>query len=370
MFSQKQQQALSRLAHALIDQKQARVLIPPNKPQDGFWFGGGDLAQDTHGVLWLVGRYRNFGDSRTGLHAGERGLECALFRSDDGGTSFTKVRSWSKADLSYDGRDVLSIEGTSLHQLPDGTWELFVSSEKKQAYPADITDFQKPGTGVWSLDRMTGAAPDTLDAETLQPVLSEQPPAEYLHVKDPVVYDAVDGSTHLIFCTHPFTWAASNSGLAVRQSTEQHFHVTQWQMVARGAAWDVAATRITGHLPVPAVGMFVDANPVTLYFYDGAESMRSLEANSKAVVRPRGYSCEEIAATLMAWRDNPATLERMAPLQPMFTSPYGSGSSRYIKTLVTSEGIWATWQQSQADHSQALAGRFLPMTKVKQLLGG
>ena len=51
--------------------------------ETGFWFGGGNMVQDHDGTLWLVGRYRNHGDSRTGLGAGERGLELALFRSDD-----------------------------------------------------------------------------------------------------------------------------------------------------------------------------------------------------------------------------------------------------------------------------------------------
>ena len=124
-----QRTCLKNLLSELIDQEQARVLVPAYEAQSGFWFGGGNLVREQQGTIWLSGRYRNHGDSRTGLEAGQRGLECAIFRSDDGAQSFTKVHSWSKADLSYPDRKVLSIEGTALHQCSDGTWELFISSE-------------------------------------------------------------------------------------------------------------------------------------------------------------------------------------------------------------------------------------------------
>ena len=69
-----QRQALTRLLVRLVDQRSARVLIEPQAPKIGFWFGGGNVAQDATGVLWLSGRYRNFGDSRLGVEAGQRGL--------------------------------------------------------------------------------------------------------------------------------------------------------------------------------------------------------------------------------------------------------------------------------------------------------
>jgi len=126
-----QQDRLAALLAALIDQQAARVLVDPQRRATGFWFGGGNTVQDTDGALWVCGRYRNFGDSRTGLAAGERGLECALFTSRDGGETFQKAKSWSKADLSYPGHEVLSIEGTALHRRTDGTWELFISTETR-----------------------------------------------------------------------------------------------------------------------------------------------------------------------------------------------------------------------------------------------
>ncbi len=142
-----------------------------------------------------MGRYRNYGDSRTGLQAGQRGPECAIFRSDDGGQTFTKFHSWSKADLTYDEHTVLSIEGTALHRQANGHWELFISTEKERAYPEPLLSYQKPGTGVWSIDCMEGASVETLDPATLQPALVNQAWPEYLHVKDPVVFDEPGGAT-------------------------------------------------------------------------------------------------------------------------------------------------------------------------------
>jgi hypothetical protein len=86
-------------------------------------------------------------------------------RSEDGGRSFLKAAAWSKADLSRHG-DVTSIEGSALARRPDGGWELFVALEKDVAYPDSVAALQKPGTGVGSIDRLTGPRPDALDAAT------------------------------------------------------------------------------------------------------------------------------------------------------------------------------------------------------------
>jgi hypothetical protein len=361
---------LKTFLSALINQQKAHILVPANEPQSGFWFGGGNLVQDHTGSVWLSGRYRNHGDSRTGLEAGQRGLECAIFRSDDHGQRFTKVHSWSKADLSYPDRNVLSIEGTALHQYVDGSWELFISTEKDMPYPEPLKNFQKPGTGVWTIDRLWGKSLETLDPSTLTPVLENTEHPEYLHVKDPVVFDAPNGDTALVFCTHPFTWASGNTSLALRQPGQEQFQRHAWEVVSRGAAWDVASTRITEHLSIPQTGCFADAPACSAYFYDGAECMRPHEENVRARKRPRGYSCEEISGAFFGWDAAFPQMERLSPLAPLFVSPWGTGCSRYTETLVTEDGILAVWQQSQNDLSQPLVGHFVPMDEVQRILTG
>jgi hypothetical protein len=364
-----QAERLRALLAELMDQRRAHTLVPPYRAAPGFWFGGGNLVRDPVGTIWLSGRYRNYGDSRTGLQAGQRGLECALLRSDDGGRTFRQVRTWSKADLSTAGRRVLSIEGTALHRLANGRWELFVSSEKERPYPEPVGAYQKPGTGVWSIDRMTGASIEDLDPATLAPVLETDRP-EYLHLKDPLVYDDREGNTILIFCSHPFCWSSSNSGLALRRPGEERFAVQDWEVVRRGTTWDVAVTRLTCRMPLPALGPFAGQPPGAVFFYDGAECVRELEQSTRGVRRPRGYSCEEIGGAFWGWDDAFPEMQRLSLLEPLFISPWGTGCSRYVDALLTPEGILVTWQQGQEDGSQPLVGRLVPMERIERILAG
>lgn len=365
MLSAQQAQALHTLLTRLIDQARARVIVPPYAAQSGFWFGGGNLALAEDGAIWLSGRYRNYGDSRTGLEAGTRGLECAVFRSTDHGSTFEKVLGWTKSDLSHAGK-VLSIEGTGLHRRADGTWELFISMEKEQSYPDNVRQYQKPGTGVWSIDRVTGDTLSTLDPGTLASVLSTERPG-YLHIKDPVPVAAPGGGTALIFCSHPISWASANTGIAFRQAGRDTFEVEAWELVARGPVWDVASTRVTERFDIPALGLFEDT-PVAVYFYDGAESMRQLEQSPRAHKRPRGYSCEEIGGAFWGPADRVADLQRLSQVAAWFISPHGTGSSRYVSCLATDGGILATWQQAQPDGSQPLVANFLPMDEIERIL--
>jgi hypothetical protein len=323
---------------------------------------------DQNGSVWLSGRYRNAGDSRTGLEAGLRGAQLAIFQSDDGGKRFEKVRSWTKAELSTENRAVISIEGTALHRRADDQWELFLSTEKNIPYPEIVGHYQKPGTGVWSIDRMVGASPDTLDILSLETVLENLDQPAYLHVKDPFAFDDPEGKTILGFCSHPYSWSSDNSGYALHNPGEDAFTVQTWEMVPRGAAWDVAVTRITSRLKVPPLGIFADSQALAVYFYDGAECMRNHQENIRAHKRPRGYSCEEIGGAFLGWDDAFPKMARLSALEPLFVSPWGTGSSRYVDALVTSDGILAVWQQSQANGSQPLVRHFLPMDEIAQIL--
>jgi hypothetical protein len=367
-LNNQQRGVLKKFLNELINQEKAEVIIPAEQPQDGFWFGGGKLVLDQSGTIWLSGRYRNAGDSRTGLEAGVRGAQVAIFRSGDGGVQFEKVQSWTKADLGSKGQDVISIEGTALHHRSDGQWELFISTERNVAYPQVVRHYQKPGTGVWRIDRMLGAAPHKLEIQSLETVLESRDHPEYLHVKDPLAFDDSYGNTILIFCSHPYGWSSDNSGYALFKPDEPEFMVQSWEMVSRGAAWDIAVTRITSRLTIPSLGVFSEAEPLSVYFYDGAECMRNHQENIRAHKRPRGYSCEEIGGAFVGWERAFPDMERLSVLEPLFISPWGTGSSRYVDCIVTPEGVLAVWQQSQKDGSQPLVRNFLPMAVVDQIL--
>ncbi|MDP6794989.1 MAG: exo-alpha-sialidase [Verrucomicrobiota bacterium] len=362
----KGKEALLNLARELVDQDAASVLVEPQQNADGFWFGSGNIIEPEKGRYLLCGRYRNHGDSRTGIGAGARGLEFAVFEGASPTGPFRKIRSFSKRDLSQPDKPVVSIEGGKLFAGPGGL-ELFVSTEKGIGYPDALASFQKPGTGVWSIDRTSAPDAAGLDSSTLTQVLSSNEGAT-LHIKDPVVFESPTGGTVLMYCSHPFSWSSSNTGLAVRAVEGDVFELKTHSVLERGATWDVACTRVTDLLAVPQVGRFASLPPLSLYFYDGAECLRSLDENASAVSRPRGYSCEELGGLAWGWDAAFPEMHRLSVEFPLFISPHGTGCSRYVSTLVTAGGIMASWQQSQPDRSQPLVGNFVGSETVAGLL--
>lgn len=383
--------AVIRFLTALIDQDAARVIVAPKRNADGFWFGGGNMIESDDGALYLCGRYRNFGDSRTGLAEGERGLELAVFRSTDGAQSFEQITSLSKQDLSCgvaergiagngstgegdegstpaDGGEsgpleprpgepgrVLSIEGSCLVRR-DGGWDLFVSSEKERLYPSSVAGYLKPGTGVWSIDRMSARTIGELSVESLSETLRSEDP-EFLHVKDPFWTKDATGRGLLMFCTHPYNWSSSNTGYL--PETPEGFGEPVYRFFERGSTWDVAITRGTCVLPLPKIGLLSDAPDLSVMFYDGGECLRKLDEHRQANKRPRGYSCEELGGAALLVDGDPAKAYRLSRLRPLFVSPWGTGSSRYVDVLMTADGYYATWEQSQEDGSQPLVMNFL-----------
>jgi hypothetical protein len=360
---------LQCLAALLVDQEAASVLVEPQAHCEGYWFGGGNAVMDTEGIYWLCGRYRNQGDSRTGVGAGERGVELAIFRAESPLGPWHKTLSFTKEELTCDGQEVVSIEGASL-LLREGSVELFVSTEKERLYPEAIRSFQKPGTGCWDINMISAGCVNELNPSDIRKVISCSDPAA-MHVKDPVAFDLPDGSgaTALIFCSHPYTWTSSNTGLAVREAAGGDFELKTLQLLARGAVWDVAATRITDRMPVPPIGRLSGMPAISLYFYDGAECLRSLDENPAAVSRPRGYSCEELGGLAYGMDAGFPALSRISVNEPMLVAPNGTGCSRYVSTLATGDGILVTWQQSQPDLSQPLVGNFVSMERLSEILG-
>lgn len=351
------EQKLIRLAETLVDQRRARIVIPPRQAASGFWFGGGNMVEAPDGSLLLVGRYRNQGDSRTGLGLGERGLELTIFRSTDDGATFTKELSFPKSSLDVGELKVLSIEGSALRITADGV-ELFISTEKSGIeYPNGLASFLKPGTGVWTVEHLQASSLEQLATATISTICQSQDPA-VIHMKDPALYGASNGDTVLMFCTHPYCWSSSNTAFSIRTANQPKFARPNVDFFPRGSTWDVAITRGTAIVDVPRIGPFQEQQ-VSLLFFDGGESLRNLDEHSAAVNRPRGYSCEELGGVAYVVEADFQNIVRLSRVSPMFVSPYGTGCSRYVDVLATGDAFYTTWQQSQDDLSQPLV-----MTKV------
>jgi len=367
------EERLTNLANALIDQKLARAIIPAQQPSTGFWFGGGNTIEDSNGDLHVVGRYRNHGDSRTGVAAGQRGLELAIFTSTDGGENWEKSVSFSKPDLNIGDRTVLSIEGSALRRTKSG-FELYVSTEKDGVgYPEGFESYLKPGTGVWTIERLAAETLEELKQSSLETVANCSD-LRWLHIKDPFLYERADNELNLLFCSHPFSWSSSNTGFRTATAgtandvtTTPEFGDTEYDFFPRGTTWDVAMTRGTCVVDVPKIGAFTDVD-ASLFFYDGGESLRDLDEHSTAVKRPRGYSCEELGGVAYIQDGSFENIERLSKFLPQFISPYGTGCSRYVNIVSTKAGLVATWQQSQEDFSQPLVMNVLSHQQVAEIL--
>lgn len=340
---------LRAFAHRLVDPAAARVAIPAERQEKGYWFGGGNMAQGPDGRLYLTGRYRSAGDSRTGLDLGDRGRELAVFSSTDGGMSWTKVLSLDKAAVSPDGKEALSIEGSAI-RFTHGAVELYVSSEKRLPYPPPVEAYEKPGTGIWSIERLTAPDVAALTSSRPQTIVSSADPAT-LQIKDPFLHERPDGELDLFFCHHPFSWSSSGTGYIKLGRDGEPSGNAVFNCYPRGPAWDVAITRGTSIMPVPAS---IAPAGTGLVFYDGGECLRNLDEHAKANKRPRGYSCEELGGLGYYTGDDPATFTRISGIFPEFVSPEGTGCLRYVDVLSTDEAWIATWQQSRSDGSQAL----------------
>lgn len=366
LISARQAARLTHFCRLLIDQESARVIVEPQDAASGFWFGGGNMCQGPDGALYVCGRYRNAGDSRTGVAAGTRGLELAIFRSNDRGVTFEKVVSWSKSDLNpSDGTEVLSIEGSCL-RFTHGGVELFVSTEKLgRAYPGGLEDYLKPGAGVWTIDVLRADTMENLLNEVPRPAVQSDEPG-HLHIKDPFYWETDEG-VRLGYCSHPFGWSSSNTGVTDIPDAGTLSANLQNEAFSRGPMWDVAMTRGTSILPVPRVGPFEDGT-LKLLFYCGGECLRLLDEHSTAVRRPRGYSCEELGGAAVIVGDDPSTARRLSSEFPLFISPWGTGCSRYVDVLATDDGFYATWQQSQEDLSQPLVMNFLSREEAEACL--
>ena len=341
-ITDERRERLTNLCKTLIDQKRAAVIVRPMENAEGFWFGSGTLSRNINGEL-------------------------SIFRSGDDGRSFDKIQSFSKADLSIDGKEVVSIEGSCLLSDSEGV-KLYVSTEKKGiGYPAGLESYQKPDTGVWTIDVIKAESISGLRAENIMDFHACEDPL-YLHIKDPVAVPIGTADITIVFCTHPFCRSSANSGLIIIKNGTDAPAQIDYDFFPRGFTWDVAISRITDVMKVPQIGKFALMPDTSLVFYDGGESLRKYEEHENARRRPRGFSCEEIGGAAFMISDNFHAIYRLSVNEPFFVSPHGTGSSRYIRTLVSEDGIYATWQQSQPDLSQPLVMNFLSMSEVEEIL--
>lgn len=295
----------------LFDPEEGKTILEPPGSGPGSWVGGESIIFDTElNRFYLYYRLRN---PRQGGDPKERGFECRIAESSDG---FHFRDIWSSTKQDY---KAASLERGALVKSLEGKYRLYIS-------------FEDTLIGKWKIDMLEAGSPREFDPEKRVKVL--EPLDKFVgHVKDPYVM-VVGRLYHMFVSYHPAGWQSSYTGLAL--SADGVNFLWQGDIFPHGTGWDTGISRITSVLYIP---------PLFHVFYDGGENMRS--------------SCEEKAGLAISF--DLRSYQRVSQNGPLFASPYGSGSLRYVDTIMVNDYIYYYYEYARKDGSHELR-----MNKVKR----
>lgn len=288
----------------LFDPAKGRTVLEPPGKQPGSWAGGASVTYDEQaGRFYLLYRLRN---PRKPGDPKERGYECRMAESKDG-VRFKDIWAATKEDLG-----AISIERGSIIQTLEGRYRLYLSYEDLKL-------------GRWKIDMLEAAKPGEFDVASRRTVFL---PIDRVvaHVKDP--YVILVGRLYFMYISyHPIRWQSSNTGLAL--SGDGVEFVWQGDVFAHGKGWDTGVARISSIVHVP---------PMFYAFYDGAENMKA--------------SCEENASLAISF--DLRRFERVSESGPLFRSPHGAGSLRYVDALKLGDEMLYYYEWTRPDGAHEL----------------
>ncbi len=279
------------------------ILAPPgNGP--GYWSGAVSTIFDGETKrFYLYYRLRN---PRDPGNPKQRGFECRIAESKDG-VRFADIWSAVKDDFG-----AISIERASLVKTYEGIYRLYISFE-------DIK------LGKWKIDLMEADKPANFDprdrVEIMRPIDGVMG-----HIKDPYVM-IIGGLYYMFINYHPIRWQSSGTALALSGDGVNFNWVGE--IFPRSRGWDVGISRITSIVRIP---------PLFYIYYDGGETMRE--------------SCEERAGLAISF--DLKSYYRLSDNGPLFVSPHGTGSLRYIDALKVGDEIYCYYEYTREDGSHEL----------------
>lgn len=322
-----------------------RIIREPAGTLPGYWVGCPGAYYDAAENVW----YLTYRVRRPRGVAPDRGGEVRIARSTD-------LERWEDVvTIHKDRYQSASIERSCLHRGHDGEWHYFTS----YVHPAD---------GRWCTALIKAPSVAQLDPAK-HTVLFSGPPLGLEGVKDPWILEH-DGVYHLFLSVAtptPRTGAGSHASLdifntgqcksATALAISRDLGRWEWQGVvfAPGATgWDQYCRRINSVVSIEGMQRSTDnadatnaarparvegsANPETpaprfLAFYDGSAS--HLE------------NYEEKCA--LAVSDDLRTWQSLSPGGPVFTSPHGSKSIRYVDLKRTGDDWCLFYEYARED---------------------
>lgn len=313
----------------LFDPLKGRTVIEPPGEGPGWWAGAPSALFDSES-----GKYYLYYRLRKPRELG-RGIECRIAVSYDG---FHFETIWSAKKEEF---DTPSMERACLLKAPTGRWFLYIS-------------FVDPADNRWRIDGIEADSPDSFDPAHRWKVLTAADIGGE-GVKDPVVY-VLGGLYWMIVSYAPSPRAASpeertrmhatadvyntgivksHTGLAL--STEGRSFRWEGDLLSPPkTGWDAYCTRISTLLYAP---------PVWVALYDGSASVEE--------------NYEERAGLAISL--DLRHFERITLSGPAITSPYASGSVRYVESVRLPDEIVYYYEFARPDGAHELRCSRVPV---------
>ena len=302
------------------------VVREPIGDGPGYWSGApGAYFDQSTGHFYLYYRVRV-------EKAKGRGIEFRIARGADG-IEFDDIWTCRKTEIGS-----VSIEGGSIFRLPDGEWAV--------AY-----GFVDEKDDRWKIGLIRGPDPSAFDVATHE-ILLDPDTQEIAGVKDPVIV-RIDGAYRMVMSYHLVSpkerrdpallelsdtiatgMGTSNTGLAVSDDGRN------WNWVGDVLAptpgrWDSFCARVTGFFPSP-IGFVA--------FYDGSRDVSE--------------NYEERAS--LAFSPDLRSFHPVKTSEPLFVSPYGAGSVRYVEPLLVGQTLYIYYEFTRPDGGHQLRVAKLP----------
>lgn len=304
----------------LFDPIDGITIVEPPSSGLGSWAGAPNVFLDETGDFWLVYRLRK-------PHP-YRGYLLRMAKSSNG-IKFKTVWEMSKEQIGTE-----SMERCALVRVEERQWRLFIS-------------FVDPQDRRWRIDALDAPSPERFDPAKRRKILTAAD-AAVEGVKDPAIY-CVAGLWLMFVSFSPtppkvtkdlkrkmhetgdvFATGISRSatGLVISDDAE----IWEWQgeiFSNRPGEWDGYAGRICS---------IVYRQPVFIAFYDGSKTVDENYEEKTGVA---------ISFNLRNW-------ERVSRKKPLLTSPYGTGSLRYLAVVPAGSEWFCYYEFCRPDGSHEL----------------
>lgn len=313
-FADRLQTAADNGRFPSFEPRTGETVLVPDAPGPGHWVGAPSVIADRQSDRVILAYRRR--RPRDGS-AQERGYLVALGESRDGGRSFRRIWSVTKAEVATS-----SLERFCVRRDPAGAWLLYTSWE------------DPPSSGHWRISVVCAERPEQFSIAHARPVLTWTDVGVDA-VKDPYVFRR-DGEMLMFLSTFLTAQGPAPTSLATSADGIRFAWQGETLSVGRPGGWDAYQARLS--TVVPFDGGYVG-------YYDGAASPAD-DTEEHA-----GIAC---SLDLVAW-------QRISAHGPALVSPHATGSLRYIDVAEIGGAWWAYYEFARVDGSHELRRSRLDM---------